>query len=365
MLHMENALHLISLMRSPVSWAKVARELGAALDAEGAYLSAVSLKGFLYDESFPLPAALEAALSRRRKPGLDLALDYPPNFSRLDGRRRAGILIYEADRFPPHWSEAASRHLDLAFVPSRFTLEAAAASGVPRDMLRLAPFGVNTRLYTPDGPPFDLPPGPAFTILAVAAPHVRKGLAELTAALTLAFGPSDDVRLVIKTPPLSSLSRRPWEYKGPSDFLSAPPDPRVTLISQNLSEDEMASLYRAADLFVQPSYGESFGLAPLEAAACGTPVAATAWGGVLEYLSEENSYLVEFDLVDASAFAYDWPPGDTVHMARPRVGHLADVLRRAYANPSELAGKATLAHAAARTFTWRRTARAIIASIGR
>jgi D-inositol-3-phosphate glycosyltransferase len=50
----------------------------------------------------------------------------------------------------------------------------------------------------------------------------------------------------------------------------APPVPRA----------DLAQWYRAADLIVVPSYSESFGLVALEAQACGTPVVATAVGGL-------------------------------------------------------------------------------------
>jgi D-inositol-3-phosphate glycosyltransferase len=43
---------------------------------------------------------------------------------------------------------------------------------------------------------------------------------------------------------------------------------------------ELADWYRAADLVCVPSYSESFGLVALEAQACGTPVVATAVGGL-------------------------------------------------------------------------------------
>ena len=42
----------------------------------------------------------------------------------------------------------------------------------------------------------------------------------------------------------------------------------------------LASYYRAADVVLVPSQSESFGLVALEAAACGTPVVATAVGGL-------------------------------------------------------------------------------------
>lgn len=47
-----------------------------------------------------------------------------------------------------------------------------------------------------------------------------------------------------------------------------------------VSHTELANWYRAADLVCVPSYSESFGLVALEAQACGTPVIATAVGGL-------------------------------------------------------------------------------------
>jgi len=47
-----------------------------------------------------------------------------------------------------------------------------------------------------------------------------------------------------------------------------------------VSREELPEWYRAADLVCVPSYSESFGLVALEAQACGTPVVATAVGGL-------------------------------------------------------------------------------------
>lgn len=47
-----------------------------------------------------------------------------------------------------------------------------------------------------------------------------------------------------------------------------------------LPRHDLPNWYRAADLVCVPSYSESFGLVALEAQACGTPVVATAVGGL-------------------------------------------------------------------------------------
>ena len=54
----------------------------------------------------------------------------------------------------------------------------------------------------------------------------------------------------------------------------------VVRFAPPVSRTELPQWYRAADLVVVPSYSESFGLVALEAQACGTPVVATAVGGL-------------------------------------------------------------------------------------
>jgi D-inositol-3-phosphate glycosyltransferase len=49
---------------------------------------------------------------------------------------------------------------------------------------------------------------------------------------------------------------------------------------------DLADWYRASDLVCVPSYSESFGLVALEAQACGTPVVATAIGGLRTAVSD-------------------------------------------------------------------------------
>ncbi|HVM33978.1 MAG TPA: glycosyltransferase [Actinomycetota bacterium] len=103
--------------------------------------------------------------------------------------------------------------------------------------------------------------------------------------------------------------------------------------------DRLPNYYRAADAVVVCSHSESFGLVGLEAHACGTPVVATAVGGLSYIVREgESGYLVSQR--DPSVFA-----------ARLKQLLSDDELRRRFS-----AG----AIESARTFSWTRTARSLL-----
>jgi D-inositol-3-phosphate glycosyltransferase len=60
----------------------------------------------------------------------------------------------------------------------------------------------------------------------------------------------------------------------------------VTHFVDPVSREFLPDWYRASDLVCVPSYSESFGLVALEAQACGTPVVATAIGGLRTAVSD-------------------------------------------------------------------------------
>jgi glycosyltransferase involved in cell wall biosynthesis len=80
---------------------------------------------------------------------------------------------------------------------------------------------------------------------------------------------------------------------------------------------KMAQLYRAADLFVHTAKAEAFGKTVTEAMACGTPVVASAVGGIVEQIiAGETGFLC--------------PAGDAAGMADAAVEFFAaDADRRA------------------------------------
>ena len=83
-------------------------------------------------------------------------------------------------------------------------------------------------------------------------------------------------------------------------------NPRLIWIDEMVSEDALVSLYTEADLFVCPSVYEPFGIINLEAMACGTPVVASAVGGIVEVVVDgETGLLVPPSDPDALARAID------------------------------------------------------------
>ncbi len=60
--------------------------------------------------------------------------------------------------------------------------------------------------------------------------------------------------------------------------------PRVRFLGQ-VDAGQLRDLYRGARLFLQPGV-EDFGIASVEALACGTPVVAVARGGILDIVED-------------------------------------------------------------------------------
>jgi len=101
----------------------------------------------------------------------------------------------------------------------------------------------------------------------------------------------------------------------------------------------LSTYYRAADVCLVPSHSESFGLVALEAAACGTPVVASAVGGLRTLVAhEETGLLVE----DATPETF------------------AEAARRVVRDPELAARLGTNSVIRSRSYTWRRAAHQLL-----
>ncbi len=70
---------------------------------------------------------------------------------------------------------------------------------------------------------------------------------------------------------------------------------RVVFLGHVGSRANLADLYANCDAFIHPNPREPFGIAPLEALACGASMVAPDAGGILSYASQDNSWLTQPD----------------------------------------------------------------------
>jgi glycosyltransferase involved in cell wall biosynthesis len=185
--------------------------------------------------------------------------------------------------------------------------QALGASGVPASRVVQIPSAVSLAdlSHTPEEP---LPPtrgadGPV--VLAVGAQTAEKGHTALITALRVlqTSVPDAHVVLVGNGPERPRLERRARELRLQD---------RVHFLGELPSA---AHLIRSAQVLAQPSVREGLGTTVLEAMALGTPVVATATGGLVELLQGGAGCLV--------------PPGNPDALAEALARVLTDALFRA------------------------------------
>lgn len=71
-------------------------------------------------------------------------------------------------------------------------------------------------------------------------------------------------------------------------------DDRITVLSGPFTDGRINALYELADVYVSPHHGEGWGLTLSDAILFGKPTLATGYSGNLEFMTQENSILIDF-----------------------------------------------------------------------
>jgi glycosyltransferase involved in cell wall biosynthesis len=191
----------------------------------------------------------------------------------LRAAARVGVpVVYGAGEHPVAADEvalfAAADHVVVSYDSQRRSLLRA---GVPRGNVSVVPYGLDVDHFTPDGARAE--PGAAHRIVTLGAVEPGSGFGTAVAALVAL---RDTELVVVGGPAQGKHARELRAYArtlGVADRLAlAGPVPHA----------ELPALLRSADLVVCSPWTASFGIAAVEAMACGVAVVANGVGGLAD-----------------------------------------------------------------------------------
>jgi glycosyltransferase involved in cell wall biosynthesis len=247
-----------------------------------------------------------------------------------------GYTIFEMPRIPQGWVPYCNR-MAAIWTGSSYSRDAFVSSGVTVPVSVL-PHAIDLEAFSPAAESWKLENRRSFTFLSVLDFHARKAWKETLRAYWSAFGPEDDVCLILKAffggfdeGSKLDIARRIASFRQELGISKAAP---ILLYGYDVPARDMPGLYRAADCYVGISR-EGFGLSYAEAMACGLPCIGPEAGGVREFMTPENSFLVKYTGEEpiAPEMVRMFPSFEGLSWATHSWEHLAETMRHVVENP--------------------------------
>lgn len=257
-----------------------------------------------------------------------------------------GYTIFEMTTVPTHWVKNCNL-MDQIWTGSEYSRQAFIKSGVNENRIHVIPHILDLDRYNSKVTPIDLPNKAAFNFVSVFDFQERKAWRELLTAYARAFTAKDDVCLWLKIYQHSfekedqiALIAKLYQFLHDIGIQNPP---RIEVCPFDLPYSVMPRFYAAFDCYVSISR-EGFGLPYAEAAACGLTIIGPEVGGVREFLTEENSYLVEYvgDRPISNEMLEINPTFTNLQWATHSVEHLEHQFRHVIENTDEAAKKGRL-----------------------
>lgn len=312
-------------------------------------------------EPHPSRLAIDRALPKT--PDVIVRHGWPPDLSRReDGIPVALIQPWEFGAPPLAWINALSRGAIAEWwVPSETVRAGALQAGAPADRVVVVPNGVDVSLFRPDGEALRLRTAKRFKFLFVGGTIWRKGFDLLLSAFGRAFSDDDDVCLVVKDSGVGTYYQGQTAGEAIREFQQQTGSPELEYLPGEVTDAEMAQLYRAADCLVLPYRGEGFGMPVAEAMACGRTVLVTRGGATDDWCEETNAYLIPANRVPLPPGPVcGWETAGAAWRLEPDLTALIEQLRHIAAHPAEARARGQAALATVRErLTWDDAARVI------
>jgi len=252
----------------------------------------------------------------------------PDHFARVVERSTSakqyiiGFWFWELAQVPSSWQSALDA-VDEVMVASEFVAEAFRAvtdKPVTRITYPLYPAECSS-LGRAD---FGIPES-SFAFLCtfdVNSAIERKNPSAVIRAFRAAFADDDrDVFLMLKS---ANGHRRPDQLQRLLNEIGD--DGRIVLRDDVIDVRHLRALQHCCDAYVSLHRAEGLGLGMAECMKAGKPVIATGWSGNRQFMTEDNSLLV--DSVPILVRRGEYPDAEGMSWAEPDEGHAAELMRR-------------------------------------
>lgn len=213
-----------------------------------------------------IPKTKHSLLMDRPAP-FEMTFGHPNNYIwHNEGAYKIGYTAWESTEINPSWLEALGKINEL-WVPNNFCKDVFEKYvDIP---VVVFPHGVDSTFF-----PIKRNIVDKIKFLHIGFPAYRKNATDVVNAFIELYGNREDVHLTIKAYencPLQGLE----EHKN------------ITVISKTTTYTDLVDLMHEHHILLYPSWGEGFGLIPLQALATGMPaIVTTGWCDYSEYMPD-------------------------------------------------------------------------------
>lgn len=326
---------LMATFRSSIGLGHSARRLANALETAGKKIYTIDvtddlgLAPIVPWTANPPPAGTQGTLVLCVQPPTLHRIFRARGTNDFVGRRWVGYWWWELERLPDAWMQIAVQ-MDELWCSSQFVHDCFARS-IPDTRRRYVPLVIEDPVPSAKRlVDFSLRSN-CYTVLSVfdlRSYASRKNPDGMIAAFKLAFGSRDDVQFIMK---IGGGDKFPEELECLRAIVAT--SPNIRLLSETMSSADIFALIQRSDVFLSLHRSEGLGMVPAEAALLGTPIVATGWSGVMDFLDRSCAGLVDYSFVPVDQLDnLPAPPGSL--WAEPDIADAASWLRRLKENPS-------------------------------
>lgn len=197
-----------------------------------------------------------------------------------DHQYKIQMTQWESTLVPPHWVDHAKRY-DEWWTANQFGADAFINAGIPAEKIHIFEHGVDASVWTP----YKRNRKDVIRFLHVDSGSPRKRGSLAVEAFKKAFGNSLNYEITLKYSH-HSQSESDWNDETVLAERGRWESSNIRHIEENLTLEQLVSLFKFHDILIYPSEGEGFGLIPLQALATGMPVISTGqWCSYEKFLN--------------------------------------------------------------------------------